>query len=110
MLEKKNRLGSNNLFKKVFQEGEKRENKLFLITFRKNNLSFPRFGIVVSTKISRSAVKRNKLKRRIRESLKELIPVFKEGWDVVIISKRLSLDSSFSKIKEMLGELLVRLS
>jgi len=110
MLKKKNRLTSNDLFKKVFQEGEERGNKLFLIAFRRNGLSFPRFGIVVSTKISKSAVKRNELKRRIRASLRELIPVFKEGWDVVIVSKKPALDSSFSRIKEMLGEILVRLS
>jgi len=110
MLEKKNRFTSNDLFKKVFQEGERLDNKLFSVSFRKNNLTFPRFAVIVSTKVSKSAVVRNKLKRRIRASLKEFIPVFKEGWDVVIISKKSSIDNDFAKIKEALGELLTRLS
>jgi len=110
MLEKKNRLTSNDLFKKVFQGGERLDNKLFSISFRKNNLVSPRFAVIVSTKVSKSAVVRNKLKRRIRASLKEFIPVFKEGWDVIVISKKPSIDNDFAKIKGALGELLTRLS
>ncbi len=110
MLKKKNRLSSNILFKRVFEEGARKENKGFLIFFRKNNLSSPRFGIIVSTKVSKLAVERNKLKRKIRAGLIDLIPVFREGWDIIIISKKYSLRSSFSKIKEMLGDLLIRLS
>ena len=41
----------------------------FLIRYLPNNLEFSRFGVVTSTKLSKSAVVRNKLRRQIYNSL-----------------------------------------
>jgi|SRR5680860_1181832 len=109
MLKRKNRIISSVAFKEIFTEGEVKENECFKIIFKKNNLDYPRYGIVVSTKVSKLAVERNALKRKIRNILMDFLLVFSKGFDVVIIVKKNCLKISFSKLKESLKELLLKL-
>jgi len=109
MLKKKNRIISSVIFEEIFRGGRAKENEFFKIIFRKNNLDYPRYGIVVSTKVSKSAVKRNTLKRKIRNILKDFLLVFSKEFDVVIIVKKDCLKISFLKLKESLKELLLQL-
>ncbi len=60
----------------------------FVIKTKDNNFSFPRFGIVVSKKIEKNAVGRNRLKRQIKNSIKKILPNIKKGKDVLIIAKK----------------------
>ena len=53
----------------------------------KNSLRHPRFTVVVSTKISKSAVVRNRLKRQIRATLALYARQPGPGYDVIIITK-----------------------
>ncbi|CAL4041877.1 Ribonuclease P protein component [Buchnera aphidicola (Takecallis arundicolens)] len=67
---KKFRLLKKKDFKRVFNTSQKNVTSL-LISFNVNNkLSYPRLGIIISKKISKSAVKRNLIKRIIRESFR----------------------------------------
>jgi ribonuclease P protein component len=110
MLKKKYRLTSSSLFQKVFDQGEFRENKFFVVIYRKNNLISPRFGIIVSAKTYSLAVERNSLKRKIRAILNNCSSLFKEGFDIVILTKKGVLEHSFQEIEEALNELLVSIS
>lgn len=75
-------------FDRVQKEGEKFFAKLFLLNYAKNDLGTSRIGIIVSTKVSKRAVKRNLLRRRIRESMQLLLPQTKAGFDIVIIASK----------------------
>ena len=110
MLKKKNRIISSVAFKEIFTKGEVKENRYFKIVFKKNNLDYPCYGIVVSTQVSKLAVERNALKRKIRNILRDFLLVFSKGFDVAIIVKRNCLKISFLKLKESLQELLLKLS
>lgn len=110
MLKKENRISSSILFKQIFTQGARKENKYFRIIFKKNNLDCPRYGIIVSSRISKSAVQRNILKRKIRNILRDLTPTFYKGLDIVVITKQDSLKINFPKLKESLSELLLKLS
>jgi len=109
MLKKKNRITSSITFKKIFAKGDVKENKCFKIIFKKNDLDYPRYGIIVSTKNSKSAVQRNALKRKIRNILRNSLLVFSKGFDIVIITKKDCLNMNFSKLKESLDKLLLKL-
>jgi ribonuclease P protein component len=63
-------------FKEVFTLGNTTHTPLFLIKTKKNNLTHPRFAIVVSKKISKKAVERNYLKRRFMYKIKDMIGMF----------------------------------
>jgi len=110
MLQKKNRIISSAIFKEIFAKGSTRENECFKIIFKKNNLDYPRYGIIISTQVSKLAVERNALKRKIRNILRNFLSVFSKGFDIVIIVKKNCLKISFSKLKESLKESLLKLT
>lgn len=62
--------------------------------------NFCRVGYTVSKSVSKSAVKRNLAKRRIRETARKLLPTLgKSGFDYVIIARREILNFEFVKIQ-----------
>jgi ribonuclease P protein component len=56
------------------------------ILARGNSFDYPRIGIVVSTRVARRAVARNRIKRIVRESFR-LQQARLKGWDVVVIAR-----------------------
>lgn len=70
MFKKKFRLNTSD-FKEVFNFGETKRTPHYLIKKRENNLGYSRFSVVVSKKISKKAVERNHLKRRMFHALQE---------------------------------------
>jgi ribonuclease P protein component len=60
-----------------------------------------RFGISVSQKVSKRAVQRNRVKRRLRAACRQLLPLITPGWDVVIVVRSgTSASSLTSKSKK----------
>ena len=51
------------------------------------NLTPPRIGISISTKVSKKAVVRNRLKRQIAAVLYELLPKLAPEWRLVVVVK-----------------------
>jgi ribonuclease P protein component len=56
------------------------------ILVRGNRVDYPRLGVIVSLRIARRAVARNRIKRIIRESFRMQQQKIK-GWDVVVIAR-----------------------
>ena len=71
----------------------------------KNNLDYSRFGIIVSLKVSKKAVIRNKIKRRIRAILKENLFNIVQGYDFMILTKSGIEGLDYSQIKNKLLKL-----
>jgi len=69
MLDKKSRITDKKDFQKVYRSGRKITGNLFILRFAPNRLPQPRFGLVVSNKVSKKAVVRNRLKRQIRSKI-----------------------------------------
>ncbi len=85
MLSYKNRLLKKNDFQRVFKKGKSIKSDFLFLKFCDNNLNESRFGIIVSKKVSKRAVDRNKIKRKTRHRIKELLPEIKKGKDVALI-------------------------
>ncbi len=60
----------------------------FVLKERKNELGVNRFGIVVSKKIDKRAVGRNKIKRFLRTALTNLYGKMNVGHDILFIVKK----------------------
>jgi ribonuclease P protein component len=108
MLPKQYRLTKNRDIRRVMQKGRKLSvpdvRLQYLIG---NKLNHPRITVLVSTKINKSAVKRNLLKRRIKSLLIEYINSNQTSVDVVITPFR---ELEYSKIAPAIKELLSKVS
>ncbi len=102
MLSKKNRLTKKKDFEAVFKNSKTFKQGFLVLKTAKNNLGINRFGFVVSLKVSKKAVVRNRVKRRLRETVKLEIKNNnkKEGIDAIFISLPEIERKSFSEIKE----------
>jgi len=102
MLAKSNRLTRSQDFKNVFDHGQSGYNQILGLKAVKNNLTTSRFGIIISTKISKAAVIRNQIKRRIREIVKVELKKFNNSYDIVIIARPGIKECNFEAIKKNL--------
>jgi len=66
---------------------------------RENNLSHSRFGVVVGLKVSKRAVIRNRLRRQIREILRNDLGKIEKRYDVMIIGKKSALEIGFKELE-----------
>ena len=104
MFKKENRLTKQKDFDNVFNKGRSVFNKVLGLKFTNNDLDVNRFGVIVSNKISKKAVERNKIKRRIREVLKKENPILKQGYDIVIIALAEVKDKEYKDLEQILKE------
>ncbi len=83
------------------------KNKYFYIYKGNNEINNHRFAICVSKKIG-NAVRRNKVKRQLKDIIDKSNLLFKSNTDYVIIVTREINNINFFEIKENLIELLSR--
>ncbi len=76
-----------------------------VLAFVQNELEHSRFGFVVSKRIGK-AVRRNKIKRRMREAVRQRIPVIKPGFDVILIARQPIAEASYQEIERWIDRLL----
>ena len=67
-----------------------------------------RIGISISTKVSKKAVKRNRIKRQIRAAFRQLLPKLSKGWDIVVVVKPTAIECNYAKFLQELEQLLVQ--
>jgi ribonuclease P protein component len=108
MLPKRNRLKRKKDFQKVLKNGKGLKEDLLVLKMVKNNLLQSRFGFIVGTKVSKKAVLRNKLKRRLRELVREKIEKIKEGFDIVFIAQPGLEKRDFWQLKDILNKIFLK--
>ena len=59
-----------------------------------------KFGFVISKKISKKAVDRNKIKRRLTEVIKKYLNDFEKGIRIVFLAKKEILGKNIREIEE----------
>lgn len=101
------RLYKRSDFKHLFANGRVIYNQYFNIRYIKNNEKNSRFAILVSKKVSKKAVKRNRLKRVIREIIRLNLDNIYQGFDYCIILKPKILEIKSLVLKEELLKFLV---
>ena len=99
MLKRAKRLRKDKDFDNVFKCGKSAYSQIIGVKIEKNNLNHNRFGILVGTKVSKKAVDRNKIKRRIRAIIHNEEPLLKAGYDCAVIVLPLILAKSYDEIK-----------
>lgn len=84
MLKRKNRLSK--IYKNT--KGQRFNSPFFNLIVADSGENIPRFGFIVSKKVSKSAVLRNKTKRVLAKAIEGLIEKINSNKDFVIVAKK----------------------
>ena len=104
-LPKNERLLNRKDFVNLNRSGKRYRTKHFTVICKENGLDVSRLGITVNKKIG-NAVKRNKVKRLVREFFRLNKRDAPKGHDIVIIANRGAEGLVLGKITEELGEII----
>ena len=102
MLPKANRLHKDKEIKRLAQTGKTFFLPQLIIKHLENKEGVTKIGFVVSTKVDKRAVVRNKLARQLREATKGFLPKLLPGHSVLIIAKKQALELEFAELKKQL--------
>jgi len=108
MLPKSNRLQKKKDIGQVFKKGRALKEDFLVLKTLQNNLDKTRFAFIVSLKVSKKAVLRNKLRRKLSELVRLNMERIKTGSDNLLIAMPGLASKDFWEIKEGLDKLLLR--
>jgi len=91
-------------FDRAYQKGRKYVNKQFVVYVLNNGTKRSRLGVTVSKKVGKS-VKRNRVKRLIREVFRLSKDLITPGNDIVVVARRYAYGLSFMQTKRSLMSL-----
>jgi len=102
MLPQANRLRKEKDINKVFKTGRSVFDPVCGFKFLPNGLSVSRFAFMVGTKISKSAVKRNRLRRQIREIIHLNLKNIKPGLDFTFIVRPEAKEADYRVLEKVI--------
>lgn len=100
MLNSAERLRLKRDFEAVFAARRSVPGRLVRLAYTDNHLSLTRVGIVTSTKVSKKAVVRNKIRRRLRSIFKQELPRLSATYDIVCLCSPATASVSFQELRE----------
>lgn len=89
-------------FDAVFREGQKciRPSLVVFIRQREEGATESRLGLAVSLKVTRKAIHRNRLRRRLREAFRNNQDKIPTPSDIVLIARHGSTDASYGDLEK----------
>lgn len=106
MLSKKFRFHSRGGVRFVYQNGKTIRSPKMSLVFMDNVKGFTRIAVVVSKKVEKSAVKRNRIRRKIYEILRiNLDSIPKERDYIFVVYSNDILKMSFKELEKNIGKL-----
>lgn len=107
MLKEVNRLTKRKEFGYIYKHGKYSFNSYLTLLYVPTKLENPRIGFSVSKKTGK-AWKRNKIKRQLREIVKDLIEKINPHYNYIFVTKPEITTLSFNQIKDALIEVLTK--
>ena len=98
-------LRSRRDFARIQSAGRARSDRLMTVRYAPNQLGYDRFGIATGRHLG-GAVERNRVRRRLRELLRDAVRATPTGADILIIARPAITEATFAEIREALGRLL----
>jgi len=98
MLKKEVLRGEKN-FSKLYKKGKSVGSRFVVVFYKKNSLEYNRIAFLASKKVG-NAVVRNRARRLMKESVKALKPIKKEGYDIVFIARNTINEQKCADVKK----------
>ena len=108
MLKKELRIRKQKDFENIYSKGVYYSEGFLAVKFIENKKLFSRFGFIVSKKISKKAVERNRIKRILRESIRLSKNQIKEGYDIIFITRNGIESRAYREISNTVEKLLMK--
>ncbi len=106
MLKKGHRLKKKKDFERVSMQGGVERSGFLVLRFVRNNEDKTRVGFVCSKKISKKAVVRNKIRRRMKQAVRKQHVFLKKGYDIVFFARPAITNKDFWDIEKDIGQIL----
>jgi ribonuclease P protein component len=103
------RLRSKLQFDAVYAGGRRIDDRYFALRVKPNGLAHPRVGLAVAVKTAGNGVKRNRLRRLVRESFR-LAQFQLPGVDVVVAAKYPAAEAPAASLRDSLATLWKRVA
>jgi ribonuclease P protein component len=87
--------------------GTTRSHSLLTARFRRTDLETTRFGLSTGRALG-GAVVRNRVRRRLREALRVMAPLFQPGWDILIIARPAIVEADLEMLTGVLRQTLIK--
>lgn len=109
MLSSKYRFHSRGGVRHTYQKGKTIRTPVLSLVFAPNTRHHQRFSVVVSKKVLKSAVGRNRIRRRVYEALRLELPEFTAHMDCIFVVFSQSISTMpFRDLRRLIHELLGR--
>ncbi|MBQ6461347.1 ribonuclease P protein component [Candidatus Saccharibacteria bacterium] len=106
MLSKKYRFHSRGGVRYVYQKGKTVRKPKMSLVFVENERKYTRFAVVISKKVMKTAVGRNRIRRRIYEVLRKNIKYIPKEMDYVfVVFSKDVIEMPLNELEKLLGEL-----
>lgn len=100
MLKRENRIRLKKEFTEVKNKGRILYSPLFGFLTYKENDDQKKFGFIVSKKISKRAVDRNKIRRILSEVVRENLERFENGTRIIFLTKKEILGKKYDEVEK----------
>ncbi|MDO5707316.1 MAG: ribonuclease P protein component [Andreesenia angusta] len=104
-MKKMERLKSDRDFQRIYKNGNSFANKYLIVFFMKNKMNINRVGFVTTKKLGNS-VKRNKYKRRLKESYRLNSNKLKKGYDMIFLFRKNIPELEYKDINSALNHII----
>ncbi len=106
MLKRENRIRLKKEFLEIKDKGKIKYSPFFGLVFLKKDDDLKKVGFIVSKKISKRAVDRNKIRRIFSEIMRKNLDKLEAGSRIVFLAKKEILGKKMVEIKEEVEKLL----
>ncbi|HEY4712457.1 MAG TPA: ribonuclease P protein component [Dehalococcoidia bacterium] len=89
----------------VYRQGKVWSTSLLMMKAMPNTLNLSRYGFSVTKKVGK-AVQRNRLRRLLREIMKQQL--LRPGWDIVFIVRSVAVNTDYHQLESSVTKLLTR--
>ena len=100
MLKRENRIRLRKEFAEIKNKGKILYSPLFGFLTQKENDDQKKFGFIVSKKISKKAVDRNKIRRILSEVVRKNLGKFENGTRIIFLTKKEILGKKMKEIEK----------
>jgi ribonuclease P protein component len=109
MLNKKHKIAKREFIPYILAKGKTENTSLFVIKYLYNEDGISHFGVIASSKISKKAVIRNKIRRRIYEAIRLFLkenPGPQKNIDAIFLTKKSVIEADFKTISTLITNIL----